>query len=135
MTISFTLALWCIPLAALLPVVAAGIAKKHGFSKPSNQGGYDNSNPRAWMTRQSDASLRADAAQYNTFEALPLFYTAIVVAHLLQANQFWIDTLAVCWVVLRALYILCYVKDWANTRSTVWFAAFAVSMAILFLGV
>lgn len=135
MTTSFTLALWCIPIAALLPVVAAAIAKKNGFGKPADQGGYDNSNPREWMARQSDAtSLRANAAQNNTFEALPLFYAAVLAAHFLNASQIWTDTLAICWILLRVLYIVCYIRDWPNTRSMVWFAAFGVSIAILLLG-
>lgn len=135
MTTSFTIAFWCILASVFIPIVTAAIAKKHGFTTPKDQGGYDNNHPREWMAQQTGASSRANAAQNNTFEAIPLFYAAVIIAHYLNANQMWIDILAVSWVLLRILYVVCYVKDWANARSMVWFAALGTSIAILLLGV
>ena len=70
----FTIAYWCILFAAILPIVCAGIAKYGMFNIHPKQGGYDNNNPRAWLAKQSDWRARANAAQANTFEALPFFF-------------------------------------------------------------
>lgn len=92
--VHFTLAYWCVLVAALLPIVCAGIAKWGTFSKPPHAGGYDNGNPRAWLARQTDWRARANAAQANSFEALPFFIGAVVIAHQLGAYQTRLDLLA-----------------------------------------
>ena len=66
---------------AVLPIVCAGIAKYGMFSKSHRDGGYDNNNPRAWLAKQTDWRARANAAQTNTFEALPFFFAAVIIAH------------------------------------------------------
>ena len=95
----FTLAYWCILVAALLPILCAGLAKA------GNKDGFDNHNPRAWLQKQSGWHARANAAQANTFEALPFFMAAVVIAHQLQAGQGLLDLLAVAFIALRLLYI------------------------------
>ncbi len=130
--ISLTLAHVCILVACLLPIVCAGIAKAGMFSKPPSQGGYDNREPRAWLSRQSGYRARANAAQANSFEALPLFIGAVLVAHQTQARQPLVDGLAVAFVLLRLVYIWAYVADRNLVRSTVWFLAVAASVAMLF---
>lgn len=131
---NFTVAYWCVLVAALLPIACAGIAKRHGFGKPRRAGGYDNEEPRAWLAAQTGLSARANAAQANSFEALPFFIGAVIIAHQLGAPQALLDTLAVLWVTLRAIYIAMYVAGLAAMRSLVWLAAFAVNVAILFIG-
>ena len=130
----FTVAYWCILVAALLPVVCAGIAKYGMMSTSRRDGGYDNHNPRAWLARQTDWRARANAAQANTFEALPFFFAAVIIAHLLQASQTPLDILALLFVVLRMAYILMYVADLAKARSAIWTLALLVNISILFLG-
>lgn len=130
----FTVAYWCVLIAALLPIVCAGLAKRGASGKSVHDGGFDNNNPRAWLSRQTGASARANAAQANTFEALPFFIGAVVIAHQLGASQTPLDVLAVLFVVLRAIYIFLYVADRAAARSVVWGVAFFVNIAILFLG-
>jgi len=135
MTIArFTLAHWCVLIAALLPIVCAGIAKWGTFRTPRTQGGYDNVDPRAWLARQTDWRARANAAQANSFEALPFFIGAVVIAHQLGAQQGLLDILAVVFVILRMVYILLYVGAQASARSLVWSLALAVNIAILFAG-
>lgn len=133
-TFHFTLAYWCILIAAVLPVVAAATAKFGMFTTPPQKGGYDNDLPREWLSRQKDWRARANAAQANTFEALPFFFAAVIIAHQLQANQARLDTLAVLFIVLRIAYLAVYVRGMARTRSAVWTLAFATNIAILFLG-
>ena len=130
----FTVAYWCVLIAALLPIVCAGLAKRGALGKSVQDGGFDNNNPRAWLSRQTGASARANAAQANTFEALPFFIGAVVIAHQLGASQTPLDVLAVLFVVLRAIFIFLYVTDRAAARSVVWGVAFFVNIAILFLG-
>lgn len=130
----FTVAYWCILVAALLPIVCAGIAKYGMMRTPRRDGGYDNHNPRAWLARQTDWRARANAAQANTFEALPLFFAAVIIAQLLQARQTPLDILALLFVVLRIAYIMMYVADLAKARSAIWSAALLVNIGILFLG-
>lgn len=130
----FTVAYWCLLVAALLPIACAGVAKAGQFGKSRRDGGYDNENPREWLARQTDWRARANAAQANTFEALPFFMAAVIVAHQLGAHQGRLDILAFLFIVLRIFYIMMYVGGMATVRSAVWATAFAVNVAILFLG-
>lgn len=130
----FTLAYWCVLVAALLPIVCAGMAKWGTFGKPRRDGGFDNDNPRAWLARQTDWRARANAAQANSFEALPFFIGAVIIAHQLGAYQMRLDLLAFVYVVLRVVFILLYVANLANVRSLVWSLALVVNVAILFTG-
>ena len=130
----FTLAYWCVLIAALLPVLCAGRSKAGSFGKSRSEGGFDNHNPRAWLQQQKGWRARANAAQANTFEALPFFMAAVVIAHQLGAAQGWLDLLAVAFIALRLLYIALYVADWAALRSMVWGLALLVNIAILFAG-
>src|ERR1017187_9844453 len=104
----FTLAYWCVLIAALLPIVCASIAKSGG-GKSRRQGGFDNDDPRGWLARQTDWRARANAAQANSFEALPFFIGAVIIAHQLGAQQPRLDILAFVYLVLRLLYIMFYI--------------------------
>jgi uncharacterized MAPEG superfamily protein len=130
----FTLAYWCLLIAALLPLACAGIAKYGTFTTPRSQGGFDNHNPRAWLARQTDWRARANAAQANTFEALPFFFAAVIIAHVLGAGQTKIDILSFLWLLLRCLYVIAYVGDMAKARTGVWVAALLVNISILLIG-
>lgn len=132
--IHFTVAYWCLLIAALLPIACAWLAKSGMLGKPRREGGFDNTNPRGWLARQKDWRARANAAQANSFEALPLFMASVIIAHQLGAPQGWLDILSFLFVVLRILYIMMYVAGIANIRSMVWAAAFAVNLGILFIG-
>ncbi|WP_293661108.1 MAPEG family protein [Rhodoferax sp. OV413] len=131
---TFTLAYWCVLVAALLPIVCAGVAKSGRFGVPRKDGGYDNVNPREWLARQTDWRARANAAQANSFEALPFFIGAVVIAHQLGAAGGWVDALAVLFVLLRVLYVVTYVSGKAAVRSVLWIAALAVNIGILLVG-
>ena len=130
----FTFAYWCLLVAALLPICCAWLAKSGTFGKPRKDGGYDNHDPRAWMARQKDWRARANAAQANSFEALPFFMGAVIVAHQLGAAQARLDILAFVWIVLRVIYVVMYVADLPLVRSAVWTLALIVNIGILFVG-
>lgn len=121
----------CILVACLLPIVAAGVAKWGSFTRPPSQGGYDNREPRAWLAQQTGRRARANAAQANSFEALPLFIAAVLAAQQMQVGQPLIDGLAVTFIVLRVAYIGLYVANLATARTLVWLAGLSVSVALL----
>ena len=124
----FTVAYWCVLAAALLPVLCALLAKRGSFR------GADNHDPRAWLARQSGWRAHANAAQANSFEALPFFIGAVVIAHQIGAPQAALDLLACVFIVLRVSYVALYVGDRPTARSMAWGLAFLVNIAILLLG-
>ncbi|MEY4267253.1 MAG: hypothetical protein RIS90_1788 [Pseudomonadota bacterium] len=134
MNTSFTIAHGCILVASLLPILCAGIAKWGAFGKPRRAGGYDNDNPRAWLANQSDWRARANAAQANSFEALPFFLGAVIVAQQLAVPQMRLDALALAFVALRLAYIVSYVAAWSSARSIIWVAGLGVNIAIMLSG-
>ena len=76
MTISETIIL----VACLLPIACAGLAKSRGFGKPRRAGGYDNHDPRQWLKGLQGWQARANAAQQNSFEALPVLIAGVLIA-------------------------------------------------------
>lgn len=130
----FTLAYWCVLIAALLPFACAVIAKWGAVGRSRRAGGYDNDNPRAWLARQTDWRARANAAQANSFEALPFFIGAVIIAQQLGAHQARLDILAFVFIVLRIMYIMLYVAGLSTLRSLIWALALAANIGILFIG-
>ena len=130
----FTVAYWCVLIAAVLPMLCALLAKRGGGSKDRREGGFDNRQPRQWLARQTDWRARANAAQANSFEGLPFFIGAVIIAHQLGAPQTLLDLLAFLYVLLRGFYIMMYVGDMPTARSMVWGAGFLVNVGILFIG-
>ena len=130
----FTLAYWCVFIAALLPILCSVIAKSGMQGKPRKEGGFDNHHPRAWLDKQTDWRARAHAAQQNSFEVLPFFIGAVIIAHQMGAHQLRLDMLAFLFIFLRLIYIMAYISDMAKARSVVWSLAFAANIGIFFLG-
>ena len=108
-----TIAYACLLFMGLFPYVAAGIAKK-GFEN------YDNSMPRQWLANQTGFRARANAAQANLFESLPLFFAAVIIASISNAPQARIDLLALGFVAARIAFLICYLANWPTTRTIVW---------------
>lgn len=129
----FSLAHWCLLVAALLPLVCAYIAKAPGMKHRPGQRGFDNHDPRAWLAQQT-GQARANAAQANSFECLPFFIGALLVAWQLGAPAARVDGLAVAFVVLRIAYIAFYVMDRATLRSLAWALALVVNLLLFFAG-
>jgi uncharacterized MAPEG superfamily protein len=120
-----TIAYYCVLFMGLLPIVAAGIAKK-GFD------GYDNSMPRQWLAQQTGFRARANAAQANLFESLPLFFAAVIIASINNAPQARIDLLAIGFVLARIAFLVCYLLNWPTTRTIVWTIGLACVVGIFF---
>ena len=118
-----TIAYACVLFMGLFPYVATGIAKK-GFEN------YDNSMPRQWLANQTGFRARANAAQANLFESLPLFFAAVIIASINHAPQARLDLLALGFVAARIAYIVCYVANWPTARSIVWLAGLICVVSI-----
>jgi uncharacterized MAPEG superfamily protein len=128
MTLSLlTIAYWCVFCACGLPYLAAWIAKAGAF------GPRDNVDARAGAAKLRGGRPPPNSAQANTFEGLPFFIGAVIIAHQLGANQARLDMLAAAYVVLRVIYLAIYIKGIGGVRSAVWALAFLVNVAILFL--
>lgn len=128
-----TLAQIVLLVACLLPVGCAGLAKSKGFGKRRRDGGFDNHNPRAWLANLNGWQARANAAQANSWEALPVFAAGLLVAHQHQAAQATVDTLALGFLAARLVFIGLYVADLATFRSLAWIAGLALSVALFFV--
>jgi uncharacterized MAPEG superfamily protein len=118
-----TIAYWCVLFMGLLPIVAAGIAKA-GFKD------FDNGMPRQWLAHQTGFRARANAAQANLFESLPLFFAAVIIATIANAPQNRIDLLAIGFILARIAFLVCYVANWPTARTIVWTAGLICVVAI-----
>jgi uncharacterized MAPEG superfamily protein len=118
-----SIALWCVLVAGLLPMLVAGYAKKRG-------GRYDNAKPRESATHYEGEAKRAYAAHQNCFEAFPLFAAAVLLAEMKGAPRGIIDVLALAHIGLRLTYVWTYIVDKPTARSLVWGLALLASIYI-----
>lgn len=117
-----SIALWCVLVAGLLPILTTGLAK---WGAP-----YDNARPRESIEVLAGWRKRAYMAHLNGWEAFPLFAAAVLVATIQGKSGVAIDLLAFSWIFTRVLYVACYVGNWPTLRSLVWTVALALAIAI-----
>jgi uncharacterized MAPEG superfamily protein len=84
------------------------------------------------LAKQTGFRARANAAQANLFESLPLFFAAVIIASVANAPQSKIDYLALGFVAARIAYLICYVANWPTARSIVWLAGLICVVSIFF---
>jgi len=126
-----TIAKWCVLAACMLPVLTVGLAKAASLRGRGPAGRYNNGQPREWVSRLTGWQQRANAAQINGFEALPLFIAAVLLAQMAQADQGSIDQLALAFVGIRVVYVAAYLMNLGTLRTTVWTAGLLVCVALL----
>ena len=124
-----TIAFWCVLAAILLPYICFGIARNRGRGLQGERL-RDNRNPREFPNLIEGLAKRAWDAQLNSFESLPGFAAAVMIAHLAQAPQGQIDVLALAWVLLRLAYVTFYLTDRSTLRSSVQFASLACVLGL-----
>jgi len=122
-----TIAYYCVIVAILLPTLTVGLAKFSSRFLPK-----DNHNPREFLAKLTGWRQRAVWAQENTFESIPAFMAAVIIAHQIGGDQQTIDTLAVSYIVLRIIYNVLYIADKALLRTLVWTAALACVLGLFF---
>ena len=120
--------IYLILIACLLPYVFAMIAKKTAGFKAK-----DNQHPRDFLAKTTGLAARANAAQENSFESLPLFIAAILMAEYMVISQTVIMTFGMAYIVLRILYGICYLANWATLRSIVWLLSLLCPILLLVL--
>ena len=120
-----TIALWCLLVGGLLPLIWVGIAKR---SAPF--GLEENKDPRAFLAKLEGRGARANAAQHNAFEAFPLFAAAVLIAHYLNAAQGTVDLLAGLWLLFRFGHGIAYVIDQGVLRSLMWTGALVCTIGL-----
>ncbi len=114
--------------ACLLPYVFTIIAKKAaGFRARDNQ------NPREFLAKSTGLASRAHAVQQNSFESLPLFIAAVLMAEYLVLAQSLVMTFGIAYLIFRVLYGICYLANWATLRSIVWLLSILCPVTLLLL--
>lgn len=120
--------IYLILVACLLPYVFTIIAKKAaGFRARDNQ------NPREFLAKSTGLASRAHAVQQNSFESLPLFIAAVLMAEYLVLPQSLVMTFGIAYLIFRVLYGICYLANWATLRSIVWLLSILCPVTLLLL--
>lgn len=120
-------ALWTLLLAALMPIVCAGIAK-------AGPGRYDNRNPREWQAKQQGYRARAYAAQQNSWEALAVYIAGLAAAFIGNVPLETLGLIAGIFAASRVAYLACYLADLATLRSLVWLVGFGSCICLIVMG-
>ena len=130
-----SIAKWCVLVACVLPIATVGLAKLSTARLSKKSGGYDNNHPREWEAKLTGWHQRANAAQANGFEALPLFIAGVLFAQMAQTDQGRIDLLALTFVGIRLAYVAAYLANLGTLRTLIWTAGLGVSIALLAMGI
>ncbi|MEN2752421.1 MAPEG family protein [Psychrobacter sp. FBL11] len=123
-------AIWAMVVASLLPLVMALIAKAVGGFKLA-----DNAHPRDFLQRTTGAAARANAAQQNSYETLPVFLAAVLVAMLFFVPQSIINTLAWLYVLIRIGYGMAYIANLSMFRSVLWVLSIICCLMLFYLAI
>lgn len=120
--------IYLILIACLLPYAFTMIAKKAAGFKAR-----DNQNPREFLAKSTGLAARAHAVQQNSFESLPLFIAAVLMAEYMVVSQAIVMTLGIAYIVLRIAYGICYLANWATLRSIIWLLSMLCPVCLLLL--
>lgn len=123
-------AIWAMVVASLLPLLMALMAKVFGGFSLS-----DNAHPRDFLQQTTGASARANAAQQNSYETLPVFLAAVIVAMLFFVPQSIINILAWLYVIIRIGYCVAYIINLATFRSILWALSMACPLMLFYLAI
>jgi uncharacterized MAPEG superfamily protein len=107
---------WCLLIVAVIPFVLAGVGARFRIQQ---LGSLDARHPRVQALELRGAAARAYASQQNAWEALALFGTAVMIAHLAGANPGQSAIASSIFVVARLLHGPMYIADQAALRSGV----------------
>ncbi|MEO8298355.1 MAG: MAPEG family protein [Burkholderiales bacterium] len=120
----------CLLIVALQPYLWTVLAKRGQRGQR-----FDNHVPRQVLAGLTGWPQRANWAQQNAWEALPVFGFAVLMAMQAQVPADIVNTWSVVFVVARFVYGACYIGNWATVRSLVWsigmFAALRLMVAAI----
>ena len=123
-------AIWAMVIASLLPLAMALSAKAFGGFNLA-----DNAHPRDFLQGTTGAAARANAAQQNSYETLPVFLAAVLVAMLFFVPQLIINTIAWLYVLIRIGYGVAYIANLATFRSILWVLSIACCLMLFYLAI
>ena len=123
--IKMTIAYWCVLIMILFPYLFTLLAKSGT--------GFNNSNPREYLEKVEGWRKRAHWVQVNNFETFPAFAAAVIIAHLLQADQTMVNRLAIGFVIARTLHAIYYLANKASLRTLFWFLGLGCVLALFFI--
>lgn len=117
--------------ACVLPFVFAFLAKMAGgFDFKA-----DNQNPRAFLAQTTGLSARLNAVQANSFESLPIFIGAVLVAMYCFVPQNVVNGMAWLYVVLRLIYGVAYAMNLATFRSVIWSLSLVCCLQLFYFAI
>ena len=122
-----TLAEWMLFAAVILYLLTLAPVKVVGHPR------FNNADPRDPAFYRQGIRSRALGAHINGIETFPFFAAAVLLAEFRLQSQPWIDALAVCFVAVRALFVLAYLANFPTTRTLLWNLGFALNTAIFFM--
>src|SRR5271168_1684881 len=122
-----TLAEWMIFATVILYLLTVAPVKAVGYRT------FDNSNPRDPEFFKPGIAARALGAHINGIETFPFFAAAVLLAEFRHAPQYWIDGLAVSFLIVRLLFVGAYLGNLPTTRTLLWNLGFAINTVIFFM--
>lgn len=123
-------AIYAMMTACFLPFVFAIAAKALGGFTAK-----DNANPRTFLANTTGAAARANAVQANSFESLPMFLAAVILAIMFFVPQQVVNNFAWMYVAIRIAYGVAYVLNLALFRSILWALSIACIVMLFYLSV
>ncbi len=111
-----TTPLRCLLVVAVMPYVLAALG---GYFRMKQLGSLDNNHPRIQATQLEGIAARAWAAQQNAWEALAVFGTAVIVAHLAHADAEASATASLVYLATRFAHPVLYLANLATVRTLV----------------
>lgn len=130
MSDSAAVAIWAMVFASLLPWAVSVVAKVSGGFKVRN-----NAHPRDFMQGVTGTAARANAAQQNSYETLPIFLVAVLTAMLFFVPQSIINVLAWLYVLIRIGYCVAYITNLALFRSILWMLSMICILMLFYLAI
>lgn len=104
-----------------------------------SQNGYggfkreDNQNPREFLAKTTGLAARANAVQQNSFESLPLFIAAVLMAEYMVIPQVVVMMFGIAYIEAAHYLWNCYLAIWATLRSIVWMLSLLCPICILLM--
>jgi uncharacterized MAPEG superfamily protein len=120
----------CLLIAMLMPIVCSWIGGYYRYKQP---GGLDNKYPRLQVAKLEGPGHRAYAAQQNCWEALGMFSAALLAIHMSGVVIASLATLCTAFIVLRVVYIACYLANQDAMRSAAFIGGFGICIYFFYL--
>ena len=121
-----TTAYWCVLITIILPYVWVAIARFPGLTLQRNL------IPRIVSDDLTGVRQRSYWAHLNALEVVAPFATAVVIAHVLNAPQETIDTLALIFIAFHIGHALAYMANLGVLRTILFAGGFACVIGLFF---